>query len=198
MAVLQMPARRANTFDSFMASRSKLEHQPEEPKHSSTQVNLPKDVAKFITNYGRQIPESMLAEDGRETEPHITVLYGLPEKQDVAEVAQSLGGEGPIKVKFGKTSVFDVKGKYDVLKIDIESSDIHRLNGKVAALPHTSTHPQYVPHATIAYLKSGEGKKWSGKVVPGVTGKTITIDVVKFSPPRTDIPLKSPAPPTRG
>jgi hypothetical protein len=41
------------------------------------------------------------------------------------------------------------QGNGDVLKVDIDSPDLHRLNGKIAeALPNTDTHPEYKPHAT--------------------------------------------------
>ena len=45
----------------------------------------------------------------------------------------------------------------DVLKVDVEGEDLHRLNGVLAGLPHVDTQPTYRPHATIAYLKPGTG-----------------------------------------
>jgi len=50
---------------------------PAEHKFSSTQVNLPAEVADRIVAFGKRIPDADLADNGRETEPHITVKYGL-------------------------------------------------------------------------------------------------------------------------
>jgi len=82
----------------------------------------------------------------------------------------------------------------DVVKVDVESEDLRRLNQKIAnALPNTETHPGYKPHATIAYVKAGLGKKYAGKPVPGVSGQEITLDRIVFSDPsgrQTEIPLR--------
>ena len=163
---------------------------------SSTQVNLSGPIADALKAYGKRIAASKLAEDGVETEPHITVKYGL-HGDDASEVAKVLAGEPPITVRLGKTSLFR-NDDADVLKIDVDSPDLHRLNKKIAdALPHTDTHPEYKPHVTIAYLKPGQGKLYNGKIVVGVTGKTITLDSVAFSGKdgqQVDIPLAKQAP----
>ena len=147
---------------------------------ASTQANLSGPVAKALRNFGARIPSSKLAEDGRETQPHITVKYGL-HGNDPAGVAKVLQNEPPITASLGKMSLFS-NDDADVLKIDVDSPDLHRLNKKIAdALPHTDTHPDYQPHATIAYLKPGEGKAYAGKPIPGVTGQTVTLDHISFS-----------------
>ena len=154
-----------------------------EPAHefSSTQVNLPSAVADKVRAAGAAIPDSQLAEDGREDQPHITVKYGL-HGEDPAPVQQLLVNEPPITATLGKASVFKGEdGKPDVLKVDVESPDLHRLNAKIAALPHTDTFPTYQPHVTVAYLKPGEGKEYSGKDIPGVTGQQVTLNSVQFS-----------------
>lgn len=162
-------------------------------KFASTQVNLPEGIANKTREWATRIPEKALAEDGREAQPHVTVKYGLHD-DDPAAAINALAGEGPIKITFGAISLF--KGKTpedpDVLKVDIKSPDLHRLNGKIAGLPHTDTFPKYRPHLTLAYVKRGTGDKYAGKIVPGVSGKTITLDTVSFrarDEKNTDIPL---------
>lgn len=158
--------------------------------YSSTQVNLGGAESEALRAHGATIPDNHLAEDGRESAPHITVKYGLHgEKHE--PVQQALNGEGPIAATLGKTSLFSNEDA-DVLKVDVDSPDLHRLNRKIAALPHTDTHPDYKPHLTVAYLKPGEGKRYAGQDVPGVTGKRVTFNSVTFSGKdgnKTEIPL---------
>ncbi|HET6373687.1 MAG TPA: diguanylate cyclase, partial [Candidatus Polarisedimenticolia bacterium] len=150
-------------------------------KFSSTQVDLPPETANRVLAEAAKIPDSILAEDGRETRPHITVKYGL-ETDDVAPVQSILAGEAPIKVKLGKVSIFPAKegAPYDVVKADVDSPDLHRLNAKIAdALPTTDTHPEYKPHVTLAYVKPGEGKRFVGDAA--LAGHEITLDKVTFT-----------------
>jgi broad specificity phosphatase PhoE/2'-5' RNA ligase len=159
--------------------------------YSSTQVNLPPSVSKNVINFGKTIPQRILAPDGREAEPHVTVKYGL-HGEDPDQVRRLLANEGPITATLGKASLFHTDDA-DVLKVDVESPDLHRLNGIVAQLPHTDTHPTYQPHVTIAYLKKGEGKQYDGKSIPGVTGQEVSFDAVTFSSAKdgkqTEVPL---------
>lgn len=162
---------------------------PTEHKFSSTQANLPKDVADEITAFGRRIPDRDLADDGRETEPHITLKYGL-HGWDPKIAEQALAGEGPIRVKLGKVSLFE-NDDFDVVKVDVESPGLHRLNQKMAeAHPNTENHPTYEPHATIAYVRKGRGAKYANSSF--LEGHTITLDRITFSGrdgKRVEIPL---------
>lgn len=178
--------------------------QPAQEKHdyASTQLDLPPETSAAIKGLSDAIPEAHLAEDGRETNPHITVKYGL-HGEDPEAVRQLLANEPPVTVKMGKTSFFPngESGSGDVLKVDVDSPALHRLNKKIAdALPNTETHPVYKPHATVAYLKPGMGKKYAGD--KSLVGHTVTLDHVTFSAKdgtKTLIPLggKAKAPAVR-
>ncbi len=117
------------------------------------------------------------ASSGRELDHHITALYGL-KTTNPEDVRKVLAGEPPIKVTFGETSVFK-NDEGDVLKLDIDSPDLHRLNAKLAELPNSNTFPTYKPHATLAYLKPGYGKDFAGDRT--LAGKSVVIDKVRFS-----------------
>lgn len=193
--IRQSPGGQAAGSDSTQASGE--EQGQVERKFSSTQVNLPESEAtRRIERFGKMIPDSVLAADGRETTPHITVKYGL-HGDDIAGVKKVLADEGPITVTLGKTSIFSASesGAADVVKVDIDSPDLHRLNAKIAdALPHTDTFPDYKPHLTVAYVKPGEGKKYAGKSF--VEGQKITLNSIAFSDTSgnvTEIPLKGEA-----
>jgi 2'-5' RNA ligase len=150
---------------------------------SSTQVDLPEPAAEEVRKLTYMIPDEDLAGDGRETEPHATVKYGL-HTNDTMDVRKVLAGEPPIKVKFGEISTFPPSEGSDgaeVVKIDLDSPDLHRLNKKIAAaLDVTDTHPDYKPHVTLAYVKPGEAKKYVGRP-HALQGKEITLNSVTFS-----------------
>jgi 2'-5' RNA ligase len=151
------------------------------PKHEycSTQIDLPPKAAAVVRKLGATVDDEDLTDDGREDNPHVTVKYGLHD-DDPAELIELLENEPPIRAAFGKTSFFPDSGSGDVLKVDIVSPDLHRLNKKIAdALEHTDTHPTYVPHATIAYVKPGLGKDYEGD--ESLKGRRVTVDHVTFS-----------------
>jgi len=129
--------------------------------YSSTQINLPDDLAALLLDLGAQIPDEDLAEGGREDEPHITVRYGL-HTQKAADVEPLLTDVAPLKATFGYTTYF--KGDdFDVVYVSVKSPDLHALNETLAALEHTDTHKGYTPHVTVAYVKPGKGKEYAGK-----------------------------------
>jgi len=104
-----------------------------------------------------------------EDSPHITALFGFiyteTTPEDVKRVTKKiLSGKDKVKVKLKEISLFENKD-YDVLKFDIDSSDLHKLNEALREkFPYKNDHPDYHPHMTIAYLKPGLGKKYAKKL----------------------------------
>ena len=102
---------------------------------------------------------------GLEDEPHTTLLYGLHsgeiEDDVVLDASTKLGV--PSELKLHNASCFN-NDKYDVLKFDVDGKDLHKINGELVKLPHTTDYPDYHPHSTIAYLKKGKGEKYTGKL----------------------------------
>ena len=92
---------------------------------------------------------------------------------------------------FGKVSLFETNPDFDVVKVEVKSEDLRRLNKKVSeSQPVTDTHPTYRPHATIAYVKKGKGARYVGNGF--LEGQTVTLDSVTFSGrdgERVEIPL---------
>ncbi len=147
-------------------------------KFSSVQFNIADmgyarsqgNPAERIKAMAAKIPDSDLAEDGREEEAHVTVKYGF-HTDDAEEIRRVVEDFGTVYLKLGKTSIFPAKeassqrggDQFDVVKIDVESEDLHRLNSLLSdSLEHTDTHPDYKPHITLAYVKPGRGKKYVG------------------------------------
>jgi len=130
--------------------------------YSSTQVNLPDDLAKQVMAWGyKHIPESYLykvgPEYGREPEPHITILYGMQET-NVQKIKHALLDQSPFKVKLKKINTFETPN-FDVVKIEVESDVLFHLNELFKSkFDHKCMHPEYSPHVTIAYLKKNKYK----------------------------------------
>lgn len=101
-------------------------------------------------------------EYGIETEPHITILYGFHKKvtaDDIFSLYKNNFKLKPIEVKVNGISIFKNK-EFDVVKLDVESKILTKLNDIMKKLPNTSTYPEYHPHITIGYVKKGMGKKY--------------------------------------
>jgi len=134
-------------------------------EYSWVYVNLPTKIEKQLVEFGKEIdPDDLYvkeAENGLELEPHCTIKYALL-TNEFKDIKDLLKGEKGGKFHLGESSIFEAD-KYDVVKIDVESKDLKRLHEKLNNLPHEDKHPEYHAHATIAYLKSGKGKKYIGK-----------------------------------
>ncbi len=152
---------------------------------ATTQVQLPENFVEF----GKQLPKEDLAADGVEDDPHVTLKYGI-QSDDPEPVRALLAGRGPITFTLGQTAVFETPD-YDVLYVAVQSEDLKRLNtlvGKVLAV--TDTQDAYVPHATVAYLKPGLGKKYAGDTT--FQGRQHVASKVVFSAStgeRTEVPV---------
>lgn len=155
---------------------------------SSTQFNLPAELADAVRGLALSIHDDDLAEDGREMEPHVTVKYGL-HTDDANDVRDAVYGEPPVAIQLGKCSIFERRDKssqrggseWDVVKIEVISESIRDLNAKISErLTCTDTFPDYKPHITIAYVKPGLGEKYA-RTLNALEGRTATFDRLVFS-----------------
>ena len=157
-----------------------LEHVVRKSRHSyaTTQLDLPPDVAEEIIAFGEDIPDEDLADGGREARPHVTVLYGL-HADSADDLRELLKGVKPITITLGKTALFE-GDDFNVVMVRVKGAALKRLHKKVAgACEHTETHPEYVPHATVAYVQPGKGELYAGDDF--LSGTKVTIDAVTFS-----------------
>jgi len=136
--------------------------------YSTTQINLPSPLDDFVVKWGRmhvQDQDLYYFDDGgggRETEPHITVLYGLLEPEPSDALRQIVRRTSPFWIRLGPTSLFENED-FDVLKFSVVSPDLEALSGAIRqACPNENKYPKYIPHATIAYVKKGRAKHLNG------------------------------------
>ena len=116
-----------------------------------------------IEDMQSKIEENDLFEDGTkslETEPHVTLLYGLHSDEiEDEDVMRSVDKSIIKNLKLCSISAFKNEDR-DVLKFDIEGEGLVENNENLKKFPFTSDYPEYHPHATIAYLKPGTSDKY--------------------------------------
>ncbi|MFA7219107.1 MAG: 2'-5' RNA ligase family protein [Synergistaceae bacterium] len=153
---------------------SRMDRIAKERDYSWVSISLPKNIGSKTMQYAKTIPERELFikkeekgevvhgkgwKYGVEDDPHITVLWGIHTK-DVRKVRKILEEQKGGTVKLGQIGMFE-KEEYDVLKVNIISSALHRIHYALQEnLEHSSTFPDYHPHVTLAYLKCGNGEKY--------------------------------------
>lgn len=152
--------------------------------YSSTQVQIPGEYSPHVVFLGKKIPEHWLADHGREDDIHITVLYGLTQDVGFDDVASLCQGFGKITARFGEISLFTSNPEFDVVKIDIEDCPrLRTLEEKLRSLPNENKFPQYMPHCTIAYVRSGFGQRVVNMLNMDykLCGTSVTFDTLTFS-----------------
>ena len=149
-------------------------------KYSSTQVDAPVEVAEKILAFSLAIPEEKIYRDpedpslGRELNSHVTIKYGLEttNAEDVEKLVKESGIK-EISIVLKEISLFECDTPYDVLKIDVDSEELHELHRIFSTLPNSDTHTNYIPHLTIAYVKKGASAEYVGaKDFNGISFRT--------------------------
>jgi hypothetical protein len=135
--------------------------------HSSTQVDLPEQIAQEVLLWGKiNIPKADLCTTGDahglEDEIHVTLLYGLT-VDGPDGVAEFFKKVKPFEVRLGIINCFKDDKHHDVLKIDVESPIMEKLHYVLREnFKNKATRPTYHPHITVGYLKKGKVDKYIG------------------------------------
>jgi 2'-5' RNA ligase len=127
-------------------------------------------VSKLV-NPNDYEPQRWMEGNATYDQMHITVLYGLDPKVTLDEVRPLLLPIDEINVDFKAINHFPNAGygegnRFDLVKFEVESEQLRALNKVVSTLPHKEFYAHYHPHATIAYVKVGEGEKYDRAIKP--------------------------------
>lgn len=127
-------------------------------KYGCVMVNLPEGHAGFVIQWGQaNIPDDLIwnenEDGGREKDIHVTAKYGFV--GNPIEQLHDIGDNtAPFPVYIGKVSLFQ-QADHDVVKLDVESPWLHKLNAALSRLPNKDKYPVYKPHITVAYVQKG-------------------------------------------
>jgi len=154
-----------------------------EYEYSSILFLFPSKDAQAVLEWSKQhIPDSLLYkegdEKGREDEIHVTVLYGL-HTNDPDPVREIASEWSPFSITLGEISKFE-SDNYDVIKVAVSGSELHKANKSLQKLDYTSTFKDYKPHCTLAYVKKGSCDDLLGD--KNFSGRDIAVKSVVFSP----------------
>jgi 2'-5' RNA ligase len=139
------------------------------PEYSWIAVFLPEELSKKIVSFAKETIDEkdlFLSDDpddtneyGIEAESHVTIKYGIT-TDNKERVLRLYKDEKGGSAKMVSLSLFKNE-RYDVLKFDIESKDLKRLN-KIASkkIENEDKYPTYHAHCTVAYLKPDCGSKY--------------------------------------
>ena len=156
-----------NQFQSFISWINEQEN-----KSTYGCVMLDCKIDKWEENHLEGIDERDLYIDpgdddyGYNEEPHVTLLYGIHEDEIDPEVIMEVIKKNmkPVTVTINEIGVFE-NDKYDVVKYNVPATkQLRKYREMIENFPYTDDYPEYNPHLTIAYVKSGEGKKYAKKL----------------------------------
>lgn len=121
---------------------------------------------------------------GKETEPHVTILFGFePEEHVLEKIKSELPIHGPISIPLTKLSFFE-NAEFDVLKFDVDPKELVKLNEWCRKnFKYKNDHPEYHPHVTLCYLNKGMGEKYARDMSDPVI--TVATELV-YSEPLAD------------
>jgi len=151
---------------------------------SCIMINLPDDLAKEVIEWGKKnvSDDKLYTEEdsqGREDTIHVTLFYGIT-SNDPEETAKLFSKIKPFEIRLGLINAFKNSAKYDVLKIEIESSELEKLHYKISdKIENTNDFPTYEPHVTIVYAKKDSINNLIGDEY--FKGKTFKANDVVFS-----------------
>lgn len=145
-------------------------------------VPLQGQAAIELLSRANLVRDCDLADDDREEHPHVTVRFGFDPGVRMDQIEYTMRGKGPFELTLGGISCFygaDSGKDYDVVKVDVTSPQLRALNSILGGLPCTDTHKDYKPHATIAYVKKGQGDLYKKLLTP--LDLTVVVDELEYS-----------------
>ena len=158
------------------------EEKPTKYKFGNTQAPIPanSEAAAALKTARDRISDSDLAGKGKETDPHVTVRYGI-KGEDTSKIKKFLSQQAPFEAMLGKTESFPPSDHSDgaaVIQSPIEAPELHRLNAELEKHGEFTepSFAEYKPHATIAYVDPEKSARYVG--MKATEGKKFTVDKI--------------------
>lgn len=136
-------------------------------EYGCVMAHVDEEAARKIVDFNyKTISEDILYIDenddgfGRETHPHITIKYGLVQNYTEEQVKQLLRQVTPFDIQVRGISIFENEN-FDVVKFDVDSPELRKLNEIFSNLPNHDEYPTYNPHMTMAYVRKGMGNRFA-------------------------------------
>ena len=159
--------------------------------YSCLMAVLPDEIAAKIHAFSLALPDADIFEPDSEEhgrtrpdEVHVTVKWGI-RTTDPDEMVEMLSGREMARVVLRGVTAFENED-YTVLKVDVESDDLARLNALVSSVTECDDpYPEYNPHVTIAYLRRrDDDPDYHRKFFCDIfSGTEVWIDRLRFSTP---------------
>lgn len=157
-------------------------------EYSSIQANFSSEASRqFLKESKKLIKSSDLykpeSDKGFESNPHVTILYGLHDVNPPICAMDIINSHPKFNISLGPISLFkgnETGEPFDVIKVNVISSDVYALNAAIAdACEYTSDFPEYIPHATVAFVKQGTHDHLDGN--PALAGLSFMVDNLVYS-----------------
>ena len=123
--------------------------------------DMPKEIAELQSRIDRRDVYHYGSEDyGLELDTHVTLVPCLENGIDSSLLKPYLKPLSRYKAMLVSLGKFENE-KFDVLKIDVISSELFNTNKRICADFSTYTeYTEYHPHVTVAYMKKGMADKY--------------------------------------
>lgn len=165
------------------APKEKVE--PTKHKFGNTQADIPpaSEAGKALARARKAILPEDLAGEGMIDDAHITVRYGI-DGEDTAGIRAYLEKQPPFEATLGKTQAFPPSEHSDgaaPIVVPVESADLRRMEKELDKHGNFTerSFPEYKPHVTLAYVKPGEAKRYTG--MTEADGKKFKVESVSIS-----------------
>jgi 2'-5' RNA ligase len=116
---------------------------------------------------------------GIQSNPHLTLLYGLHDNVTLEQVKSVFDNfDGDINIEVNGIDIFENE-KFDVVKFNVNpQGSLQYLFDELSKLPNSNQFSDYKPHITIGYVNKGTGKKY---VKPDYKYQVKNVDNLTYS-----------------
>jgi len=100
---------------------------------------------------------------GLEDNPHLTILYGTRDNEiEQNDIIEKINEFKSMNLSFDVVGLDIFSGNdYDVVKFNVEKNrTLQEMFDQLSKFPNSNKFQNYSPHITLAYVKSGMGKKY--------------------------------------